>query len=410
MSRSRARHGFLCCACLSLFLAGIAAYAQNQEPLGDVVKRIRALKAPPGGWPPPLMEKGLTPDWQGTPISKMTVLAWAAAGLAPADAAREIHSRGIDFAVDESFTALAKSAGAEAMLSSLQAATLHATAGPEPAADRLASLSEAGAATHRRDYDAALKLVVAELRLDPKNADLLFAAGSLLIERGNPGPAAMLLVQSVEANTKFPYAHGRLAYAYYQMGAGADAQREALFMTNLVPDSADSYKYLGLAYEAQGGYGLALRQYDKALAIDPDNSAVYFDIGIARAGMNDLNGAVEAYQHSARIDGTRPSLFNNLGIVLGKLGRVDEAVTAFERAKKIDPAAPQIRQSYGAMLCNAGRYEAAVVEFTALLKMDPEWNMARPCLAKSLARLGRTEESEKVKADYTRYEAGGSER
>jgi tetratricopeptide (TPR) repeat protein len=355
------------------------------------------------------MENGLTPEWQGAPVSKMTVLAWAAAGLPPADAARELQSRGTDFALDESFTALVKSAGAEVLLSDLQAATLHATAAPEPAADRLANLAEAGAATHQHEYAAALKLVAAELRLDSKNADLLFAAGNLLLERGNSGPAAMVLVQSVEANNKFPYTHGRLAYAYYQLGAGADAQREAQFMINLVPGSADSYKYLGLAFEVQGGYGMALKQYDKALAIDPENSTVYYDIGIARAGMNDWNGAVEAYQHSARLDRTRAPLYNNLGIALGKLARVDEAVAAFERAKKLDPDVPQFRQSYGAVLCNAGRYEAAVVEFTALLRMDPTWNMARPCLAKSLARLGRTEEAEKVRADYARYEADGSE-
>jgi tetratricopeptide (TPR) repeat protein len=394
------------CLLFTVISGSIALSQQQQESLAEAAQRIRTLKSQ-GQESVARGEGAVGDEPQSPPVSRMTLLTWAAGGLAPADAARELRSRGVDFAVDEKFRALLKTAGAEAMLESVQAATLHATRAEEPSPDRLLKMAEAGAATHLHNYDAALKVIAEEIRQDPKNADLLFAGGNLLLEQENFAAAAMVLERSAATKPRFPYVHGRLSYAYYRMEDGIRALGEAHLMANLVPDSADAHKYIGLAMQAQGAYEAALEEYEKALGIDPEDWTVHYDVGIARAALQDFEGAVDSYLHAARIGGAKPFVFNNLGVALGRVGRVDEAVAAFERGKRLDPQALDLRQSYGALLCNSGRYEATVTEFSELLKIDPEWNMARPCLAKALTQLGRTEEAEKVKADYVRYGGEG---
>ena len=101
------------------------------------------------------------------------------------------------------------------------------------------------------------------------------------------------------------------------------------------PLSAQEHVDLGVAYENQGLFDLAKKEYRKAADLRNDWSIPIFNLGNVAYKENDLNAAEDCYRKALTFDPINPDIMNNLAVVLHESGRTDEALSLVDRALSI---------------------------------------------------------------------------
>jgi len=405
------RNGFLLYVTgLFLALSCLPAYTQQPEPLGDAARRLRAEKEAASKSLDAARAAALDPQKADVlphittgPITQLQLFTWLAAEMASEDLVFELHNRGIAFEPDDLFSENLASVTTSASIAGAVHAARRTSDSQTTNSSALSAIVSVGVSVKNHDYDEALLRMRPLFENDPQNPDLYFALGNIFKNLDYLDRETWALSRAVELAPAFPYSHGQLSFAYYQMDDSEDAIREARAMLKLVPNSSDAHKFLGLAFFVKNDYVDATVEYTKALLLNPKNANVHYDVGVLWAAQNQWEMAIPAYQKAISLETGRWFYYNNLGIALGHAGRVEEAVATFQKGMAIAPGRPEILQSYGAMLCRSGSHEEAISVFSELLQANPEWNSARPCLYNALMKMGRTEDAKKVKEDYIQY-------
>ncbi|MCJ7764472.1 MAG: tetratricopeptide repeat protein, partial [Thiovulaceae bacterium] len=108
----------------------------------------------------------------------------------------------------------------------------------------------------------------------------------------------------------------------------------------LVPDKADAYRMLGMAYLKIGTYEKAIANFDKAIDLAPDISAAFS----YRAEAFRLNGRLsEALEDAEKAIAMESDLqilsdvYRTRGKVYLELGQDISATASFKKAAEIDP-------------------------------------------------------------------------
>jgi tetratricopeptide (TPR) repeat protein len=344
----------------------------------------------------------------GNPVTERQLLSWIIADIPVFDLQTELHARGVNFSLDESWRASLKQAGASASLMKVleKVPPAAAAVAPDECADRLFRVVRE---VNTKKFEAAQMHMTALAHANPSDADLQIALGGTMGRRDSWGEAVLAFMAAAQLDPDSGFAHQLLSYASYHTGDADFAVKEAKAAVILRPSDSNSYRYLGIAYDKRREYQKSAAAYEQALRLKPNYSEVFYDIGGSLANQGHLREAVEAYQKAISFDGSHWNYYYNMGNALADLSRWDEAIAAQKRAKDLAPDKLEIRQNLGSAYCNSGRSQEAVSEFQELLTMDPDWNMARLCLYKSLVRLGRSEEANQVKEDYDKMASAGSE-
>jgi tetratricopeptide (TPR) repeat protein len=340
-------------------------------------------------------------------VTAQQLLAWVAGGMWGDHLTHQVESRGIAFLPDEKYLEVLKSAGApDSLLTLLPQAKRPAGQTPSPpASDPVFEYLAAGAkALHEKNYDAAEQELAAALRLEPKNADLVFALANVYELREQWDEAARLRHQAVALAPDFLEARLAMAYACYRLGDSGCAEAESRAVLRRLPDDVEAHKNLGLALLSQGEVDGAEREFREAIRLKPDYPNAYYDLGIALSNKGDLDGAIAAYRQAIRLNPTDWSSFYNLGIVLSDKGDISSSVAAYKQAKQLAPQEPTVRQNLGSELCNSGQYAEAIIEMRELLALDPDWNMARDCLGKALLLSGQEDAATEVFREALRHD------
>lgn len=93
------------------------------------------------------------------------------------------------------------------------------------------------------------------------------------------------------------YDSGRM---YYYLG---DYQQACVTLEKArEKGGADSYLYLGKAYEATGDYNYASSVYNSWIAKDTGNAAIYNQLGLCELAMGDYKSALDAFQAGMQIE------------------------------------------------------------------------------------------------------------
>jgi len=107
----------------------------------------------------------------------------------------------------------------------------------------------------------------------------------------------------------------------------------------LYPDSATlPYTNRGLVHEKEGNLPLALKDYNKAIAISPGFSDAYI----------------------------------NRGIIYGESSLFDKAIDDFSRAISLDPSSAKAYMNRGAVYMREGDYESALKNLRRAIALDPK--------------------------------------
>ena len=99
------------------------------------------------------------------------------------------------------------------------------------------------------------------------------------------------------------------------------------------PLSAREHNDLGAAYETQGKFDLAAREYRAALRLDPRLGLARVNLGNVAAARGDWPAAERCYRRALRDSSTDADAMNNLAVALVRRRRhLDEAATLAARA------------------------------------------------------------------------------
>jgi tetratricopeptide (TPR) repeat protein len=124
----------------------------------------------------------------------------------------------------------------------------------------------------------------------------------------------------------------RLADELFNNGDWAGLINHSLWWTQVCPEEADAWIYLGVAYRKSNQPAKAIEAYQQALRINPEYAEAWYNLGIAYADSNQPAKAIEVYQQALRINPEYADAWNNLGVAYNEAGQYDEAIEAYKKA------------------------------------------------------------------------------
>lgn len=185
------------------------------------------------------------------------------------------------------------------------------------------------------DFEHAKKAYLKSLSINPENEKAKKALESLKNEVENK-KIQELISRALELQNSENYQGAITTY---------------LAAISLRPDNAQLYYNLGTAYQAQGKYTEAIKQYEKAVELDAENEnykqaikLVKDDIArplinsaIQKQTTNDLLGAISDYKKALEVFPEDAQTHFNLATAYQSASQLDNAIQSYLKAVEIDP-------------------------------------------------------------------------
>jgi tetratricopeptide (TPR) repeat protein len=256
-----------------------------------------------------------------------------------------------------------------------------------------------------RDYIAAEKLLLTEIDRDPHSARaarLLAFAGTVYFLNQDYMNAAVAWKKSeaiAPLDTRLRFS---MAMAYIRI-AHPDWARTVLESLASQNEREALYPYwLGrLDYDGHQ-YDRAIRNFQRAIALDPRMARAYDNLGLCYYYQNQNDLAVENYRKSIELDrgSEHPSAwpYLNLAITEQFLNQLADAERNLREAIRLDPGFAKAHFQLGTVLEDLHKPEAALVELKEGARLDPAYAEPHMALARVYHKLGQEEDArEEVK-------------
>ena len=104
----------------------------------------------------------------------------------------------------------------------------------------------------------------------------------------------------------------------------------------LEPGLVVAWKNRGLAHKNKGDFERALADYDQAILLSPSDARLYNDRGIAYTGMNDLTRAVQDFDRAIALKSDHALAIKNRGRTHFYLGNFAQAAADLQRGLSLD--------------------------------------------------------------------------
>ncbi len=111
--------------------------------------------------------------------------------------------------------------------------------------------------------------------------------------------------------------------------------RIALEITELCPQYADGYVYLGIAKGNLGDYESAINYCTKAINVNPTSELAYISRAVAQGNIGNLQSAINDYTEALKIKENK-DYYVDRGVAKAELGDRKGAIEDFDNALKLD--------------------------------------------------------------------------
>jgi tetratricopeptide (TPR) repeat protein len=193
--------------------------------------------------------------------------------------------------------------------------------------------------------------------------------------------------------------------------------RAAAELATTAPKSDQALELNAEAFESQGKWDEAAKQYHLILQQNPRMPGIHFRIG--RLLLSKPNPpptvaeeAKKEMQQELEIDPSNAGAEYVLGALAQQNQQWDEAIPHFSRAAKLDPSFGDAFLGLGACLGSTKRYAEAIAPLETAVKLQPENPAAHYLLATAYSRTGRKEDGDKqfaIQKQLTQKGAAGEE-
>ena len=136
-------------------------------------------------------------------------------------------------------------------------------------------------------------------------------------------------------------------------------------------DVALAYAGRGVAYVEQGNLDLAMKDYNKAIALDSSNAQAYYNRGIVLDQLGQVQRAIEDYSAAIRLNHSFPAAFSNRGMLFAKMGRYDLAIKDFTTAIWLRPGDADDHIRRGGAFKGQGQFARALEDYSMAIALDP---------------------------------------
>jgi len=145
----------------------------------------------------------------------------------------------------------------------------------------------------------------------------------------------------------YPRVHYFISKIYLKQNNLEKALEEALLEIKHNKSIYYGYFVAGEAYKRMGKFGLAIRNLEKALAIDRRVIETLKSLAWIRSKQNFMNQALEFYKMANRLDPNEPDIHKNLGDIYQRVGQRKLAAQEFSTYLRLYPNAPDQRHIQG---------------------------------------------------------------
>lgn len=221
----------------------------------------------------------------------------------------------------------------------------------ERAEDTLSALSERGADSRPQRLAAALRRLVAAVKLQPAPSAAYpelateFLAGSYY-EQSRAVPetsleeALKLARSAAQRSPEFGFAWERVAELEFSFGRTSRALEALDRSLALAPRNAQALALKGFLLAAQNRTREAVSWFDHALAVDSSLGNAWLGRGLCRIHRGDAIGGREDLLVAAAIEPQRAELRSYLGKAYANAGDYPRAFKELQLAKRLDPNDP----------------------------------------------------------------------
>ena len=141
---------------------------------------------------------------------------------------------------------------------------------------------------------------------------------------------------------------------------------------------ANKHFYEGVTLYKLGRYEEAIKEYDKAIAINL-NYTLHNNKGAALGNLLDkYEEAIKEYDKALAIDPNLKEALKKLHFDKGVfMDNLEEEIKEYDKALAIDPNYKEAHNNKAYALESLGRYEEAIKEYDKALAIDPKYKLAR---------------------------------
>jgi tetratricopeptide (TPR) repeat protein len=163
-------------------------------------------------------------------------------------------------------------------------------------------------------------------------------------------------------------AHKLNAEAFEMQGNWAEAEREYTQMIASNPNEPSLHFLLGRALLSKPGGDAATmdrakQEFQKELEIDPKNAAAHYVLGELARRAENCEAAVQEFSQAAKIDGSFAEAYYGWGYCLVTLKKYEEAIPPLRTAERLETGNPMVHYSLAIALNQTGQKEEAQKEF-----------------------------------------------
>lgn len=173
------------------------------------------------------------------------------------------------------------------------------------------------------------------------------------------------------------------------LGSYDDALREFEKAIAINPRMTVAYLGAGDIYVEKGEYQQAEAHFAEAARVEPQNFDAQYKHGLSLQFLNRLTEAVRAYLRALTLRPNDPEANLNLATAYLQLGEPAQGRPFAEKAVRLAPESGPARANLGSTYAGMGQHEAAVVEYqqaAELMELSPELLLN---MADSLGQIGR---------------------
>jgi tetratricopeptide (TPR) repeat protein len=222
------------------------------------------------------------------------------------------------------------------------------------------------------DWKDNLTLLATDVKTCPNSARIRYAYGSaLLIEKAlkeeNAAAKAGFLDRSI-----------------------AELERGVA----ILPNYAEAWKNLGMAYKEKDNYPAAVAAFEKARTYKSFSDVDFFiSSGLAYGMSKQYDKALADFNKALEIDPKNPEAYNNKGLYLSEMGRPDSALTFLDEAIRLKPEFYQAYYNKGNTLAQMKDFQGAISQYEAALVAKPGYVDAWLNMGNSYAAMQRFSEA-----------------
>ena len=179
--------------------------------------------------------------------------------------------------------------------------------------------------------------------------------------------------------------------ALYSNGQIQEALDTVETLTKGYPKEPLLYNISGVCYKELGQLDVAIKSFEKALAIKPDYTEVNYNLGLTFQELGMLEAAVKRYEKAVVVKPDYAEAHNNLGVTFKELDQLDAAIGCYEKALAIKPDYAEAHNNLGIAFLELGQLEASVECYEKTLAIQPDYADAYYNLGNALKELGQVD-------------------